>query len=176
MFMIDESHLLAGDLTGYAWGNSDKRIEIPLKNPKERQTYYGALDYLTKEFIVAAYESGNTENTLLFLKELIRRRPEQKLTIFWDGASYHRSEKVRAYLESLNHGLKKEEWRITCVRFAPNAPEQNPVEDIWLQAKNFVRSFYSMCCSFKVMKWLFEFFLEGQVFDFPKIDEYGIFT
>ena len=31
---------------------TDKRIEIPIKNERERQAYYGALDYQTKEFIV----------------------------------------------------------------------------------------------------------------------------
>ena len=36
----------------YTWGLIDKRIEIPIKNERERQTYYGALDYQTKEFIV----------------------------------------------------------------------------------------------------------------------------
>jgi len=27
---------------------------------------------------------------------------------------------------------EKSEWLIRCELFAPNAPEQNPVEDIWL--------------------------------------------
>ena len=31
---------------------TDKRIEIPIKNERERQTYYGAYYYQTKEFIV----------------------------------------------------------------------------------------------------------------------------
>lgn len=176
IFMIDECHFLSGDRLGHAWGRTDKRIEIPLKNEKERQTYYGALDYFTKEFIVQGYEAGNTENTIKFIEELMRRRPSQKITLWWDGATYHRSQQLRAYLESLNQGLEEEDWRVTCRRFAPNAPEQNPVEDIWLQAKNFVRSFYHICSSFKVAKWLFEFFLDGQIFDFPKIYEYGIFA
>ena len=30
---------------GYAWGKTDERIEIAIKNEFERQTYYGALDY-----------------------------------------------------------------------------------------------------------------------------------
>ena len=34
------------------WGLTDKRIKIPIKNERERQTYYGAYYYQTKEFIV----------------------------------------------------------------------------------------------------------------------------
>ncbi len=52
VIMIDECHLLWGDILGYAWGRTDERIEIPIKNERERQTYYGAFDYQTKEFIV----------------------------------------------------------------------------------------------------------------------------
>ena len=36
----------------YTWKRTDKRIDIPIKSEFEIQTYYGALDYRTKEFIV----------------------------------------------------------------------------------------------------------------------------
>ena len=70
--------------------------------------------------------------------------------MIWDGASYHRSQFVKSYLDSLNQGLKPQEWKITCIRLAPNAPEQNPIEDVWLSAKRFVREFYSLCSSFAI--------------------------
>ena len=43
------------------------------------------------------------------------------------------------------------EWLLTkdrlinCERFAPNAPQENPVEDIWLQSKKLIREFYFFC-------------------------------
>jgi len=174
VFMIDECHLLWGDMLGYVWGRTDKRIEVPIKNEKERQTYYGALDYQTKEFIVKEYSSGNTENTIDFLNYLQSQRPGKRLAIFWDGATYHNSQKFRDYLSAINQNLLEEEWLITCTKFAPNAPEQNPVEDIWLQVKSFIRQVYYLCSSFKIVKWLFKFFADGQIFDFPKIFQYGI--
>ena len=45
------------------------------------------------------------------------------------------------------------------ILFAPNAPEQNPVEDIWLQAKNLLRKFAYRCNFFTILKRLFMFFL-----------------
>ena len=45
-----------GDILGYAWGKTDERIEIAIKHDLERQTYYGALDYQTKEFLVQELE------------------------------------------------------------------------------------------------------------------------
>ena len=171
--MQDECHLLWGDLLSYAWGRTDKRIEVPIKNEKERQTYYGALDYYTKEFSLHPYDSGNTKNTIEFIKYLQQQKGDKRLVLIWDGASYHRSKDLREYLEKVNGDLPEEEWRVTCIRFAPNAPEQNPVEDVWLQTKNFVRTQYHRCKSFKGVKSLFEFFVDGQVFDFPKLNQYG---
>jgi transposase len=49
IFFLDECHLIWGDICGYVWGKTDRRIEIPIKNEKEKQTYYGAINYLTPE-------------------------------------------------------------------------------------------------------------------------------
>ena len=49
VFMVDECHLLWGYLLSYTWGRRDKRIEIPIKNERERQTYYRAYYYQTDE-------------------------------------------------------------------------------------------------------------------------------
>lgn len=176
VFMIDECHLLWGDLISYAWGQTSRRIEVPLKNEKEKQTYYGALDYSSKEFIIKEYSTANSENTVSFLNYLLAQRPGKRIVVIWDGATYHYSEEFRNYLDKVNQNLQPAAWQITCIRFAPHAPEQNPVEDIWLQTKAFVRKFYHLCKSFKVVKWLFDFFANRQIFEFPKAFEYGIFS
>lgn len=176
VFMIDECHLLWGDINGYVWGQTNERISIPVVNARYKQTYFGALDYKTKEFITYEAKKGDSENTINFLEYLKSKRPEAKLLIIWDGASYHRSQQIQNYLDSLNRELEAEQWLVTCERFAPNAPQQNPVEDIWLQAKRFIREFYFFCHSFSVVKGLFELAIDGQIFDFPKLDEYGVFS
>jgi transposase len=62
--------------------------------------------------------------------------------------------------------LKQEDWSLTCVLFAPNAPDQNPVEDIWLKAKIWLRKYWYRFTSFSQVRWFF---------DFPKLDKYGYF-
>ncbi len=91
VYMIDEYHLLWGDACGYVWGNTKKRIEIPITNEREKQTYYGALNFQTKQFHVEAYDSGNSENTVRFLKSLQSQNPGSRILVIWDGASYHKS-------------------------------------------------------------------------------------
>ena len=35
--------------------------------------------------------------------------------------------------------------------------------------------FYHFCSYFKIVKWRFKFFADGQIFDFPKLFQHGIF-
>lgn len=92
--------------------------------------------------------------------------------MIWDGASYNKSDEMKTFLTAANDGYESSQWQVTCILFAPNAPEQNPVEDVWLQAKNFLRKFWYLGKSFPVIKWLFKFFTAHQKFDFPKLQQY----
>lgn len=172
----DESHLLWGDVCGYVWGKTDERIEVPITNERSKQTYYGAVNLQTQQCLIQAAETGNSENTIVFLNYLLAQYPDSRIALFWDGATYHRSKAVKAYLESVNQGLDESHWKITCIRFAPNDPKQNPIEDIWLQGKRFIREYYHLCTSFNVVKFLFEFVTHGQIFNFPKLFTYGCFS
>lgn len=176
VFFEDECHLLWADLCGYVWGKTNERIEVPVVNERQKQTYYGALNVYTQEFLVKAYEKGNSDSTIAFLQYLLAACPECRIALLWDGASYHRSQAVKDYLASVNQGLDESNWKITCLCFAPNDPKQNPVEDIWLQAKRFIREFYHLCKSFSAVKRLFELVTHHQRFNFPKLFMYGSFS
>ena len=175
VYLIDECHLLWGDVCGYLWGRRNERIEIPLVNQREKQTYYGAVNYLTKQFVLREYATANSENTVAFLKDLQSLNPEATHLIIWDGASYHKYKEMKAYLEEINQGKERDEWPLICVLFAPNAPEQNPVEDIWLHAKTWVRKFGNRLSSFALVKWFFNFTIQSQSFDFLNLHKFGIF-
>ena len=45
VFLIDECHLMWGDAIGSVWGKTDQEITVPVVNEREKQTYYGAVDY-----------------------------------------------------------------------------------------------------------------------------------
>ena len=38
VFLVDECHLLWGDVCGYVWGKTSERVEIPMTNEREKQT------------------------------------------------------------------------------------------------------------------------------------------
>lgn len=162
-----------GDVCGYVWGRSDIRIEISIQNQRNRQTYFGALNYRTKEFTLREYNTANGENTVDFMKYLQNEYLGKRIVLIWDGATYHKSEDVKGFLASINEGRDPAEWQFTCILFAPHSPEQNPVEDVWLQGKSFLRSIWHLLKSFPAVKCLFEFFLDHQKFDFSKIEKYS---
>lgn len=176
VLLLDECHLLWGDAIGYVWGKTDQEIPVPVVNERDKQTYYGAVDYLEGELLLKAYKAGNSENTIDYLRYLLTQSPNQRLLIFWDGASYHRSQEIQRFLAEINQGLSPEQWQIHCVRFAPNCPEQNPIQDIWLQAKTWVRRFCALGTSFSHLKWMFEWFIRNTVFDFVSLQMYGGFS
>lgn len=176
MLLIDECHLMWGDKTCYVWGRTDAEITVTVVNERNKQTYYGAIDYLEGKLLLKAYDKGNSENTIDYLQYLITESPEQQLLLFWDGATYHCSKEIQGFLDEVNQGLTIDQWKIRCVRFAPNCPEQNPIEDIWLQAKTWVRRFCALIPSFSHLKWMFEWFIRHTTFDFATLGMYGVFS
>jgi len=174
VLFLAECHLLWGDISGYGWNRRKERVDVEIKSPKQRQTYDGALDYLTKQFVGQEYGAGNQDNTVTFLHYLQSLYPDgTRLIIIWDGVSYHRSQLVQEFLRQVNGGLSPQAWRITCVRLAPNAPEQNPVEDIWLQAKQFMRKYARLGKRFGSVKFLFQLVTHCQTFAFAKASMSG---
>ena len=149
-----------------------QRLVVPMTNEKERQTFYGVVNIETGEVLVQPYEKGDGKNTVVFLKYLQQKYPEKKIVLLWDGASYHKYGLTRDYLRELNTGLTEEDWPITCLLLAPHAPEQNPIEDIWLQGKQWVREKYNECHSFKDVRECFLEAIEERRFSFPKLAAY----
>ena len=113
------------------WGPKGERIELPITNERTRQTDDGALNLLSGNALSVPAEAGNGEQAVTFLKSLRRRFQGRRLVVLWDGASYHRSDGVNAYLRTFNGERPEEDRRIQGLQFAPNAPEQNPSEDVW---------------------------------------------
>ncbi len=99
MLAQDECHLLWGDTTGYVWGRRNAETEVPIQNIKQRQTYYGALNLYHRDFFLMPDDGGNGENIVNFINQLPDLNQDKKLILIGDGASYHRSEAVRAYLD-----------------------------------------------------------------------------
>lgn len=74
----------------------------------------------TGRCLIQADESGNSDSPIAFVNYLISQCPQSRIALLWDGASYHRSGEVKDHLAALNDGLELSQWKVTCLRFAPN--------------------------------------------------------
>jgi len=173
VLLEDECHLLWGDCLGYVWGKRGAAIEVLMNNERERQTYYGAVNLHSREFHLKAFSGGNGENTVAYLHWLMKIYAGKKLLLLWDAATYHRDAQCTEFLAEVNHGLEEKDWLVTFMRFAPNAPEQNPVEDIWLAGKNYLRKKFSENKTFAAVKQSFFDFLQDFFLDSIKFDWYA---
>jgi len=171
---LDECHLLWGDACGYAWGPRNERVYVPIENIKDRQTYYGALNLLTGRPLVWEADRGSKENTVGFLTYLRQVFQGRRRVITWDGASYHTAHLVRDYVSQIN-GLAcpESQRRIHLLRFAPHAPAQNPMEDVWLAGKREGRKQWAELTIFADVKRVFSETITTTQFHFHKLDWYG---
>lgn len=72
--------------------------------------------------------SYGAESLILFLKDLRRHFPGQRVILVWDGLPAHKSCLMKAYLRSQRHWLREE-------RLPGYAPDLNPVETLWSNIK-----------------------------------------
>jgi len=172
VLLEDQCHLLWGDCLGYVWGQRGAAITVEMTNQRARQTYDGAVNFYSREFHGHEFSAGNGEHTVADVTWLMRIYAGKKLLLVWDGASYHRDRQLKAFLAEVNFGLEEKDWRVTCMPLAPNAAEQNPVEDIWLAGKNHLRRSFAQNKTFAKVKESFRNFLRSFSLDSVKFDWY----
>jgi transposase len=143
-----------------------------MTNERERQTYYGALNLLTPEFPLSEAPTGNGVHTVASLHWCQTLYPAKKLGLPWDGASYHRGEEMRKFLAQENADLTEADGKVTGLRFAPNAPEQNPTEDVWLKGKTHLRKQFARHKTFAQVTRCFSTFLNALQFTSTKLSWY----
>lgn len=144
-----------------------------MPNFRQRQTDYGAIEHKTGATTVQSYPAGDGASTVAFIQLLRQKYADKRLLLIWDGATYHKGTQMIDYLTTLNHAVDSSAWWVTCLLFARNAPEQNPIEDIWLKGKQFIRKNWHLCDRFSSVKALFLDAIQNRFFDFPKLHMYA---
>jgi transposase len=154
------------------WGKRNEIIEVPMSNARQRQTYYGAVNMLTKELHLKEFSQGDSDSTIAYVRYLQETYADKRIWLLWDNASYHRSAAFKDFLSQENQHLEEASWKIFCMPFEPHAPEQNPIEEVWLKGKNFLRKNFVFNKTFASVKQCFVNFLTSLQFDSQKFNWY----
>jgi transposase len=127
---------------------------------------------LTHEFHLYEAAAGNGGNTGAYIPWCQTRYPDKKLFSLWDGAGYHRGEELPQLLAKTNAGLAEIDWKVTGMRFAPHAPDQNPTEEVWRKGKTHLRKQVVLNKTFAQVKRCFSTFLNALQFTSTKLRWY----
>jgi len=129
IFFYDESCVQSQPNVRRTWGICGKRPEIRVKQGcRDKLSIVSAVSADGELFFSVHGHDLTGEDTVVFLRKLIRELAGRKVLVVWDGAGIHRSKRVKRFLEK--NGAK-----VSARRFPAYAPELNPDESVWGLAK-----------------------------------------
>lgn len=155
----DETRLQEEAEIRRAWLVKGKRTIVKTERSKEHQNYLGFLNEKTGECSVYPIKRGNQVETLIVLRQLIKKYPGQKVCVIWDNARWHKGKVIRAEL------AKQTTFKnLYLISMPPYAPDHNPIEHVWQYAKSHLANRHST--NFKQTKTEFETILSERTFDY----------
>jgi transposase len=110
---------------GLIWAKKGSKPTIPTRSQhNKRLNLFGWVAPLQGWYGLMRRPQGNTDGFLAFLRYIAQRlRSFRRIFLYVDGASWHKGERIRAFL--------REEKRIVLCYLPPYHPELNPQERIW---------------------------------------------
>jgi transposase len=134
---VDEVHLHQDMEVGFTWSPLGEANGVPSSSPglSARLNYFGAYNFTAGACFIWEEGKCNGETTLHFLQQLAAwlKEKQRQVILIWDGASYHRSQKVRTYAEQLGFQL---------LPLPGYSPDLNPIEGLWKWLREVVTQHY----------------------------------
>lgn len=155
----DETRLQEEAEIRRAWLVKGKRTIVKTERSKEHQNYLGFLNQKTGECEVYPIKRGNQVETLIVLRQLMKKYPGQKVCVIWDNAKWHKGKVIKAELAKQTT-LKD----LHLISMPPYAPDHNPIEHVWQYAKSQLSNRHST--NFKITKTEFETTISERTFDY----------
>ena len=111
---LDESWFVRWPYQFRAWAKGKERLSVPLRwsEKVEKTALFAALDDESQEsFLRWADGQPNSERMIPYLEALMAhwtQKGKRFIVLFWDGASFHTSHRVRRWIRDYNRRAKKE--------------------------------------------------------------------
>jgi len=121
---LDEAHIHQDVDPGHGWGPRGERFHVASSSPglSAKVSFYGLYLYNEGQVRIWPYPRANGEHTIDVLRRLRAEVPDTRLTLIWDGASYHRANAVWEAAAALAIDLRP---------LPAYSPDLMPVEPLW---------------------------------------------
>ena len=107
----------------YYWCGKGTRPSVPCYHIREYRYAYGAVEPKTGDSFFLVMPYCNTDCMNIFLKELSKTFPEDKILLVCDGAAWHKSTSLVI------------PENIDLIFIPPYTPEMNPIEQVWKEIR-----------------------------------------
>lgn len=148
---------------GKMWMKKGKPVKIVIAAGRDRTSFYGALNIKTGKEHAMLIDRQNSGSSIKFLKKLRRAYPKAKILLVWDSAPWHKSKKIKKYLEEINNPAKTN--RLELLNFPKYAPKLNPQEHVWKEARKEISHNHAFA-TFPELKKSFLSFLKKTRFNY----------
>jgi len=117
----DECSVSSIPTVRWVWAPKGRQPKIlTYSSERRRQTIFSSVETSGRLCTLIA-DKGDSEAFIVYLKEVRKQYPEKKIVMVLDNVSFHKSGKVKDYLES-------EDPVIDLLHLPPYAPDLNPQE------------------------------------------------
>lgn len=134
---VDEVHLHQDMEVGYTWSPVGEANWIPSASPglSARLNWFGAFNFTDGRCFLWEDGKCNGATAITFLEQLSHwlGKSDRQVIIIWDGASYHRSKKVRTKAQQLGFEI---------LPLPAYSPDLNPIEGLWKWLREEVTQHY----------------------------------
>ena len=113
-----------------AWYARNTKTVLKVDRQKTAQSYLGFLNQTDGKCDLFRLDWQDGPRILAAVEQFIGLYPDKKIVIVWDNAAWHKTKVIR---EELAKGKKLE--RVHLIAMPPYAPDHNPIEHVWKDAK-----------------------------------------
>jgi len=157
VFTSDEVRIQEGCITREAWLRKGQKTVIREHRSHTAQNYIGFLDLQSHQVNLKELTWQKNETITEALIALAQDYPDKQLVVIWDGSPAHRGPLLREALQG-GHELQS----LHLIPMPAYAPDHNPIEHVWGQAKANLRN--TVFDSFNDMKAAFAAFIRSGTF------------
>lgn len=142
-----------------AWLKKGEKTVLKVHRSNDYQSFIGMLNLKTGTPHLYQLAWQNQETIISALKLLLKRYPQKRICLIWDNAKWHKGKLIRQELSA-----DKSLATIHMINFPPYAPDRNPQEHVWRDAKDTIAN--TDCNSFKETIRIFKKAVLGRTYDY----------